>query len=165
MRLIKLILILLISNLTFGQNKYVGIYNNQFLESIELKSDSSFTHKWRFDLVSSWTNGKWKIINDTIYFKTELVMDTIQIRNSENKVVRDSLVLSIDQKPNRIELDEFQISLISSGSQNHYKPPQKLYWKKNRLYRIKLNGTLDLRRIKGFWTNKKYKTYYRKETE
>ena len=151
--------------MTFGQDKYVGIYKDRFSESIELKSDSTFTHKWRFDLGSSWTNGKWRIINDTIYLKTELVMDTLQFRNSENKVVRDSLVLSSDQKIDRIELNELIISSISSGGQNRYEPPTKIYWKRNKLYRINENGTLDQRKVKAFWTDKKYKTYFRKETE
>ena len=151
--------------MTFGQEKYVGIYKDRFSESIELKSDSTFIHKWQFDLASSWTMGKWNVINDTIYLKTELVMDTLQIRNLENKVVRDSLVLSSDQKSERIEQNEFIGSLISGGGQNRYEPPTKMYWKRNKLYRISENGTLDQRKVKAFWADKNYKTYFRKETE
>jgi hypothetical protein len=165
MILTELILILLISKLTFGQNKYVGIYNNRFSESIELKSDSTFMHKWQFDLASSWTTGKWNVKNDTIYLKTELVMDTLQIRDSENNVIRDSLVISSDQKNDRIERNELIISSLSSGGQNRYELPTKMYWKRNKLYRINENGTLDQRKVKAFWTDKRYKTYFRKETE
>ena len=127
MKLTEIILILLISKLTFGQNKYAGIYNNRFSESIELNSDSTFIHKWGFDLASSWTIGKWNVKNDTIYLKVELVKDTLQIRDSENNVVRDSLVISSDQKIDRIEQNEFIISSLSSGGQNRYKPPTKIY--------------------------------------
>ena len=165
MRLTELILILLISNLTFGQDKYVGIYNDRFSESIELKSDSTFVHNYRFDLSSSWTTGKWKVSNDTVYFKSELVSDSLQVRDSNGNKIKDSLVLSADLKINRIELNEFIMSSLSSGGQNRVKPPNKLYCKRNKLYRINENGTLDLRKVKAFWTDKKYKTYFRKETE
>jgi hypothetical protein len=165
MRLTELILILLISNLTFGQDKYVGIYNDRFSESLELKSDSTFVHNYRFDLSSSWTTGKWKVSNDTIYFKSELVSDSLQIRDSNGNKIKDSLVLSADHKINRIELNEFMMSSLSSGGQNRVKPPNKLYWKRKKLYRINENETLDLRKLKAFWTDKKYKTYFRKETE
>ena len=165
MRVTKLILILLISKLSFGQDKYVGIYKDQFSESIELKADSTFIHNWRFDLSSSWTIGKWNVKNDTIYLKTEYVMDTLQIRGSENNIIRDSLVLSADRKIDRIEQNEFIFSTISSGGQNRYKPPTKIYWKRNKLYRINENGTLDLRKVKEFWTDKKHQTYFRRETE
>ncbi|WP_405211282.1 hypothetical protein [Dokdonia sp. Asnod2-E02] len=165
MRLTELILILLISNLTFGQKKYVGIYKDRFSESIELKSDSTFMHKWQFDLASSWTTGKWNVKNDTIYLKTELVMDTLQIRDSKNNVIGDSLVISSDRKIDRIEKNEFIVSFLSSGGQNRYEPPTKICWKRNKLYRINENGTLDRRRVKAFWTNKKYKTFFREETE
>ena len=165
MRLTELILILLISNLTFGQDKYVGIYNDRFSESLELKTDSTFVHNYRFDLSSSWTTGKWKVSNDTIYFKSELVSDSLQIRDSNGNKIKDSLVLSADHKINRIELNEFIMSSLSSGGQNRVKPPNKLYWKRKKLYRINENGTLDLRKLKAFWTDKKYKTYFRKETE
>jgi hypothetical protein len=165
MRLTELILILLISNLTFGQDKYVGIYNDRFSESLELKSDSTFVHNYRFDLSSSWTTGKWKVSNDTIYFKSELVSDSLQIRDSNGNKIKDSLVLSADHKINRIELNEFIMSSLSSGGQNRVKPPNKLYWKRKKLYRINENETLDLRKLKAFWTDKKYKTYFRKETE
>lgn len=165
MRLTELILIFLLSNFTFGQEKYVGVYKSHFSESIELKTDSTFIHKWRFDLSSSWTTGKWRVEKDTIFLKTELVMDTLQIRDLENKVVRDSLVLSSDQKSESIEQNVFVGSLISGGGQNRHKPPKKIYWKRNRLYRINENATLDLRKIKAFSTDKKYRTYFRKETE
>ena len=165
MRLAKIILILLITNLSFGQSKYVGIYKDQFSESIELKSDSTFVHNYRFDLASSWTTGKWKIKKDTIYLTTEFIMDTLNICNSENKIVRDSLVISSDKESNRIEKIEHLSYLLSSGGQNRLKPPNKIYWKRNKLYRIKENGSLDLRKVKAFWTDKKYKTYFRKETE
>ena len=165
MRIAETILILLITKMCFGQNKIVGIYNNRFSESIELKADSTFIHNYRFDLASSWTTGKWKISNDTIYLKTEIVSDSLQIYNSEGEFIRDSLVLSADKKVDRIQLSEFIISTLSSGGQNRIKVPKRIFWKRNKLYRINENGTLDLRKLKAFWSDKKYKTYFRKESE
>ena len=165
MKLIQLLLILLISKFGFGQDKYVGIYNDRFSESIELKIDSTFLHKSRFDLSSSWTIGKWKVKNDTIFLETQLIMDTLVLGKSGQKQLKDSLVLSPDKFANRIEFSDYAISTISSGGQNRTKPPLKLYWKKNRLYRINRNGTLDLRKVNAFGNDKKYKTYFLKEIE
>jgi len=150
--------------MSFGQDKYIGIYNDRFSESIELKTDSTFIHNYRFDLASSWTTGKWNVKNDTIYLTTEFVMDTLQIRNSENKVIRDSLVHSTDRESNRIEKIEHLSYLLSSGGQNRVKPPNKLLWKKQKLYRITDDGKVEkTRKVIGY--NKKYKTYFRKESE
>jgi hypothetical protein len=165
MKFVQIILFLLITNLTFGQKNIVGNYYSRINGAIELKSDSTFIHKYRFDLSSSWTKGNWRIANDTIYLSTKLVMDTLQIRNSENDVIRDSLVLSMDEKIDRIEQNEYLISTLSSGGQNRVKPPNKLFRKRRKLYLINENGTLDLRKLRGIMTDKKYKTYFRKIAE
>ena len=165
MRIIQTILILLMTIMCFGQDKIIGIYSDRFSESIELKADSTFIHNYRFDLSSSWTVGKWKFSNDTLYLKTELVLDTLYTITVENKITKDSLVLSSDLKPNRIDIQEYALNSISGGGQNRVKPPNKLYYKRKRLYRINENRTLDLRKLKAFWSDKKYKTYFTKETE
>ncbi|MFI1770312.1 hypothetical protein [Thalassobellus citreus] len=165
MRLTELILILLISKVCFGQDKYIGFYYDRFHETIELKADSTFIHNYRFDLSSSWTTGKWKSKNDTIYLTTILVKDTVRLMNSSHKTINDSLVLSADQKIDRIEPNEYFLNQISSGGQNRQNPPRKLFWKKERLYRIKENGNLDLSKAKQFWTRKKYKTYFIKKNK
>jgi hypothetical protein len=103
--------------------------------------------------------------NDTVYLETIPILDTLQIRNEEGRVVRDSLVLSSDQKADRIEQIEIVASTISSGGQNRIKLPKKLYRKKNKLYFINHDGTLDMRKIRGIRTNRKYKTYFKKIRE
>ena len=91
-------------------------------------------------------------------------MDTLQVRDSENKIVRDSLVISSDRESNRIEKIEHLSYLLSSGGQNRLKPPNKIYWKRNKLYRITDNGKIEkTRKVEG--NKKKYKTYFRKENE
>ena len=165
MKIVQLILILIFTKNSFGQNDLCGIYNNRFGEKIELKSDSTFIHNYQFDLSSSWTSGKWKISNGTLYLKTKLVLDTLSTIKVENKIIKDSLVLSSDRKSNRIEIEEYAINSLSGAGQNRFKPPNKLFWKRKRLYLINENGTLDLRKIKAFWSDKKYKTYFRKVNE
>ncbi|WP_439474225.1 hypothetical protein [Algoriphagus formosus] len=165
MRIIQILLLLLMTNFTLGQKSILGNYYSRINGTIELKSDSTFIHKYRFDLSSSWTKGNWEIKNDTIYLTTKLVMDTLQIRNSENKIIRDSLVLSTDQKIDRIEQNEYLVSTLSSGGQNRIKPPKKLFRKRKKLYLINENGTLDLRKLNGMRNNKKYYTYFKKFSE
>ncbi|ALM08243.1 hypothetical protein SB49_10845 [Sediminicola sp. YIK13] len=165
MRITEFLLTLLISQICFGQARIVGVYNDRFSESIELKADSTFTHNYKFDLASSWTTGKWKFKNGKISLQTKLIMDTLVLGESGQKKLKDSLVLSPDKVSNRVGFSDYAISSISGGGQNRVKPPSQLYWKKKRLYRINEDGTLDLRKLKGFWTDKKYKTYFRKETE
>jgi hypothetical protein len=142
--------------------RILGIYSDRFSEKIELKADSTFIHSYRFDLGSSWTTGKWKMKNDTIYLKTKLIMDTLQIRNSENKIIRDSLVISGNQKAERVESNDLIALVLSSGGQNKVKPPEKLFVRGNKLYLINESGKLDLRKLKAFSSNRKYNTYFRK---
>jgi hypothetical protein len=92
-------------------------------------------------------------------------MDSLQIRDLNGVKIKDSLVLSNDHKSNRIGSIEFIILSISSGGQNIVKPPNKLFLKRNKLYRINQNGTLDLRKLKAFWSDNKFKTYFLKENE
>lgn len=164
MRLITLIMILLFTKVSIGQIVIEGMYSDRFGEKIELKSDSTFVHTYRFDLASSWTIGKWRTSNDTIYLVTQIVKDTLQIRDAEGRKVKDSLVISSDKKSSRIENGEYIIDLISSGGQNRVKPPEKLFRKRGRLYRFREGGSLDVRRLKAFWINKRYRTYFEKRS-
>ena len=75
------------------------------------------------------------------------------------------ILLSSDLKPNRINIQEYTINSISGGGQNRVKPPSKLYWKRKKFYRINENGTLNMRRLKAFWSDRKYKTYFTKKEE
>jgi len=145
----------------FGQNKIARTYRNSFGEKLEFLNDSTFMHTWSFDLAASWTKGKWGISNDTIYLKSIIIKDTLTIRNSENEILKDSLVLSTDKKSNRIENEEFVLSLISGGGQNRKLPPKKLYLKNGKLYRLLENGKIDKTKSKTLLTGKKYKTYFK----
>ncbi|MDR2038419.1 MAG: hypothetical protein LBQ60_10905 [Bacteroidales bacterium] len=160
MRRVFFVFIISFQVLCFGQKSISGIYYNSFGEEIDFLNDSSFIHTWNFDLAGSWTKGKWRVSNDTIYLMPIIIKDTLTIRNSDNKIMRDSLVLSSDMISNRIEYLEFIVSTLSGGGQNRKVPPQKLYFRNNKLFQINKDGNLDKKKAKAILTQKKYKTYY-----
>lgn len=148
------ILILILLN---TQHRNVeGEYNNHFGNKLKIYSDKTFLYTWHFDLASSWSKGKWKTKNDTIYFEVIPIYDTLRRPN-----LKDSLVLSIDQKPQLItDMSIVLIEAISSGGQNRQKMSSKLYFDGKKLIEIKKNGKLDNRKLKAFWENKKYNTWF-----
>lgn len=162
MRYLIQIILLFISTLSFGQGKIIGNYSSRFGEKIELKSDSTFIYNWRFDLASSWSKGKWSIDNDTIYLDVIPVMDTLKI--VKKNIQSDSLVFSSDQKENRITAGEALANALSGGGQNRNEPPQKIFFKNGKLYRITDNNEIDDKKRQQIGTGKKYKNfYYRKD--
>lgn len=133
-----------------------GKYYNHFGNKLEINSDKTFLYTWSFDLASSWSKGKWKMKNDTIYFEVIPVYDTLRREN-----LKDSLVLSIDQKPQLItDMSIVYVQALSSGGQNRQKMSSKLYFDGKKLIEIKKNGKLDYRKLKAFWENKKYNTWF-----
>ncbi len=158
MRLYSTIFIILFAAICQGQS-VVGKFSNCFGESFYLKEDSTFEFTWLFDLASSWTNGKWKISNDTIYIKPNIIYDTLEIKNTKGIIV-DTLVLSSDAIGNKIDSISYFSSFITSGGQHRRTPPLKLYFKSKRLYLVLNNGKINKRREEAILTKKKYKTYY-----
>ena len=160
MRNLTQIILLMISTLALGQEEIHGNYSNRFGEKIELKSDSTFVYTWRFDLASSWSKGNWSIENDTIYLDPIPIMDTL--RTVKNNIKSDSLVLSSDQKGNRTTAGETLANALSGGGQNRKEPPQRLYFKNGRLYRITDNDEIDDKKHQQMSPGKKYKSYFYK---
>ncbi|MBB6324960.1 hypothetical protein FHS59_000575 [Algoriphagus iocasae] len=148
MRTLLLITVLLINTFCYGQSKLEGTYSNFFGEKIEFRKDLTFKHSWYFDLASSWTEGTYKMFNDTVYLRTKLVLDTLEILNNKNEFVKDSLVVSVDNESNRIDIIEFASSGISGGGQNRLKPPDELIIKRNKLYRLDEMGKLKIKKDK-----------------
>ena len=142
----------------------IGKYQDYFGDRIEIKADSTFRYSWQFDLAASWSKGIWKIKNDTVYFKTIPVYDTLRYKNNQGKFV-DSLVLSDLEKPKLIftpNIDE----MLSSGGQNREQCPLKLFLKDERLYGITEYGKLVTKKVRGFWDpSKKWDPWYFKEIE
>lgn len=156
MRLIILLLLTTIFTSASGQRltgKYAAYYGN----SLELKDDSTFRYKWNFDLAGSWTIGKWKVSNKTVYLTITNVYDTL---TREGKP--DSLVLSSDEKSSRIKLDEFAIGQTSGGGQNRKVDgiTDRLAIRGKRLYLVSKTGQVLRTKESGIWDRKKRPTYY-----
>ena len=115
---------------------------------------------WRFDLSASWTIGSWSVKNDTIYFAARTVYDTLRLFNQEMNSHIDTLVLSLDSKSTKITSVEFAMNEITSGGQNRYPMPSRLFFRNERLYEIDKYGRLIKKKIKGIWSNKKYNPWY-----
>ena len=146
--------------MTTAQKNYTGYYKNYFGNSIELKNESTFKFTWKFDCSGSWTIGSWAVKNDTIYFTAKPIYDTLKQFNQETNSQIDTLVLSLDEKSNRITSVEFAINEITSGGQNKYQMPSSLFFRNERLYEIGNYGRLIKKKRKEFWSNKKYNSWY-----
>jgi hypothetical protein len=87
-----------------AQSGAAGHYRDYFGGSLNIEPDSTFMYSWYFDLQGSWTKGEWRMTRDTIYFTMIPVYDTLR-QASKNGKIRDSLILSVDEKSERITLD------------------------------------------------------------
>ena len=148
-----------------GQESVVGEYYNYFGSNLKINADSTFKYTWRFDLASSWTKGKWKVKNDTIFLEVIPVYDTLKYYSGGGKVLRDSLLLSLDEKSESITSEQFAMYSLTGGGQDKESIPKKLYYRNGRLFGIKENGDLRRKRVKGFMTNRKYVPWYIKKED
>jgi len=138
--------------------KLLGKYQDYFGSNIEIRSDSTFTYYWHFDLGASWSKGTWSVKNDTVYLKTILLYDTLRYNNNDGKSV-DSLVLSDEEKPKLMTSPNI-IGMLSSGGQNRQPCPDKLFYQKDKLFDIGKDGKLITKKIRGFWSKKKWDPWY-----
>jgi hypothetical protein len=155
MKILTTIFLLTLSFSLFAQDKIVGRYRDYFGSRIQINADSTFKYTWHFDLSASWTKGTWSLKNDTIYFHMIPTYDTISYKNNGGTST-DKLVLSVDETPERLTPEQLLSRGLSSGGQNLQNYPDKLFFKSQRLYNIK-NGKLVKKKIKGFWTKKKWR--------
>jgi hypothetical protein len=146
-----------------NRSNFVGHYRDYFGNHIDINSDSTFKYSYFFDLMSSWTRGTWRKKNDTIYLKTILIYDTLKYKEGNGKFV-DSLVLSKDEKPELITSPDIT-GMFSAGGQNRVLCPNKLFFDNNKLFCVDSNGKLIKKKVKGFWTAKKWDPWYFKEVE
>ncbi|MRX46105.1 hypothetical protein [Pedobacter puniceum] len=84
--------------------------------------------------------------------------DTIQNKSSNGKIF-DTLILSSDEIPERIAPEQSVATVLSSGGQNRMAHPEKLVYKKGRLYNV-VNGKLVTKKQKGILSNKKWNPWY-----
>lgn len=147
----------------FAQKKVVGRYRDYFGSRIELNADSTFKYTWHFDLSGSWTKGTWFLKNDTVYFNMIPTYDTISYKNNSS-ASSDKLILSVDETPERLTPEQYTGMGLSSGGQNLQSYPDKLFFKRGRLYKI-YNRRLVVKKQTGFWTNKKWNPWFFKSED
>ncbi|TKK64864.1 hypothetical protein FC093_21670 [Ilyomonas limi] len=163
MKILTIIFLLTLSLSLFGQDKIVGRYRDYFGSHILLNADRTFKYTWNFDMSASWTKGTWRLTGDTVYFEMVPTFDTLSQTNSSG-ILSDTLILSTDEIPERFTQTEFAAMLLSSGGQNRMNYPDKLFFKKGRLYKIQ-NGKLVTKKQKGFWTSKKWDPWFFKSDD
>ena len=159
------ILILTSFYLTASGQRSTTKYQDYFGHTLELNNDSTFRFDWRFDLIHNWATGQWTVSGRTINLKFVDLYDTLSRADKP-----DSLVLSIDEKSNRITEEEFALAGLVSSGQHRDRFDDKFYYRGKRLYPTDKNGRPIKSRQRGIWPQKKwwgYKkwpTYYKKES-
>jgi len=139
-----------------AQNKFAGYYEDYFGSSIKINGDSTFNYKWSFDIASSWSNGTWKVIDNTIYLTLVPVFDTLTYKDEKRNTIIDTLVPAMTEKPRKITAEDFRVEELCSGGQNKVKAPQKLCYRKGKLMGFTKREKLNRKRMRGFGTFKKY---------
>ncbi len=114
-------------------------------------------------MAASWTNGTWYLNNDTVFFHMVPTYDTLSHLDKSNSTV-DTLILSPDEIPERITSSQFAGTVLSGGGQNRMNYPEKLLFRKGRLYKIQ-DGKLVTKKQKGFWTTKKWVPWFFKSDD
>ena len=158
MKILIIAILLSISFSLFAQKIMAGRYRDYFGSRIELNVDSTFKYTWNFDLSASWTKGTWTLVGDTVYFQMIPTYDTLSQTNA-NGSTSDTLILSADEISERFTQTQFVATLLSSGGQNRRNYPDKLFFRKGRLYEIQ-NGKLVTKKQKGFLTTQKWDPWF-----
>jgi len=86
-------------------------------------------------MAASWTKGTWTLNRDTVYFHMIPIYDTLNQTNFTG-ILSDTLILSDDEISARITPTQSAAIALSSGGQNRSSYPDKLFFKKGRLYKI-----------------------------
>jgi hypothetical protein len=158
MKILTITLLLTLPIALFAQDKIVGRYRDYFGSRLQLNADNIFKYTWHFDMVGSWTKGTWALKGDTVYFYMVPTYDTLKVATVSNMAI-DSLILSTDEIPERFTQEQYAAMLLSSGGQNRMDYPDKLLFRKGRLYKIQ-NRRLVMKKQKGMWSSKKWDPWY-----
>ncbi len=143
-----------------AQNKYIGCYNNYFAERIKINADSTFLYEWRFHTgIYSFTSGKWKVVRDTLFFKMIPSYDTI-VYKKNGVLVKEEIVLSDYNNGSGRKIDSSEYFQFSYHAQNSHRWPNKLFYRKEKLFEIKANGKLIRKKRSFLLRNKKYVPWY-----
>ncbi|WP_169304327.1 hypothetical protein [Pedobacter frigoris] len=131
--------------------------------SLELNADSTFTFRWGVCLTHRWSSGKWRINNDTIYFKVVPIYDTVTY--SDNRIKVNHTFLSEYGESGHTYLPISAYHFIepkrwSTQEEDHF--PKKLFFQKNKLYAIANDKRLIRKKEGGSLWRKGYPTWYTK---
>jgi hypothetical protein len=163
MKILTITFLLTLPFTLFAQDEIVGNYRDHFSSRIQLNNDNTFKYSWHFDLSASWTKGNWTINNDTVYFHIIPTFDTISYKN-KNGLSTDTLILSTDEIPERLTQEQYAGQGLSSGGQSRIPCPDKLFFKGQKLFAVK-DGKLVKKKIRGFWTKKKWSPWFFKSDD
>jgi len=158
MKILTIAFILSLSLSLTAQDNVIGRYRDYFGNRIQLNADNTFKYNWNFDMSASWTKGVWTFKNDTVFFRMVPTFDTLSHLNSNNLTI-DTLILSDDEISEKITPIQSAGIALSSGGQNRMTYPDKLLFKKGRLYKIQ-NGSLVVKKQTGYWTNQKWPPWF-----
>jgi hypothetical protein len=151
-------ILFVIAFLTFQSENFVGEYYNNFGQALKINQDSTFICKWNFHMSGSWTKGKWKTNNDTVYFTITPIFDTLRFSGK-----KDTLILSINENPELITEKNASISqMLSTYTQNNREMDSKLFYKNGKLFSIDKNGKLITKKQK-FMSQKKHNPWFIKK--
>lgn len=156
MRVLTILILTSFYLTAFGQRLPLK-YRDYFGHCLELKNDSTFRCEWHFDLISEWAIGRWTQSGRTITLNFIDVYDTL-VRPAK----QDSLILSIDDKSNRIGEEEFAVVGLISGGQYKHRFNDQFRKKGKRLYIVNSNGRLNRSRREGIWQQRKFPFGYKK---
>jgi hypothetical protein len=163
MKILATIFLLTVSFGLFAQDKILGHYRDYFGSSLQLNADSTFKYTWHFDLSASWTKGTWTVKKDTVYFRIVPTYDTISSIDNKNTAI-DKLILSDDEISERLTHQQWIGRGLSSGGQNKMPYPEKLFYKKERLYGVK-DGRLYKKKNRGIWSKKYFPPWFFKSND
>ncbi|MES2656727.1 MAG: hypothetical protein V4620_14120 [Bacteroidota bacterium] len=143
------IILFLVLSATHAQNKFHGEYGGYGTKLI-LDSNGTFVCNTHYRCIGyDFVAGIWTQQKDTVYFIKTLVLDTVRFE-FENQNSMDSLVVSKDEKADRISKEEYEKGFHMSGWQDTSINIGKLFYRKDRLYKIKPNGKLITKKRKVY---------------
>jgi hypothetical protein len=161
MKTITILIFFLFYIRIYSQNMLIGKYHDFFGSKLELNHDSTFLYTWDFDLMFSWTQGKWINNHDTIFFTAIPIYDTLRYYDDKLKITHEKLVLSIDDKTDVINKEQFDKNQeITNGGQNWRVMPKKLYFKNGKLFELNSQNKPIKKKFKGIWSKRKFVPWY-----
>jgi hypothetical protein len=142
-----------------GQETIIGFFRGSFGHHLKINKDSSFHFRWLFDTQESWSQGVWTKVGDTIYLTVIPKYDTLK-KFTQSGIAVDTLVLATYSRP----MTAIEVALSNNATQNREMPPAALFYRKGRLYLVE-NSQIDRSKRKGFWTDKRFPTWYIRSKE